>query len=68
MVLPEDVTVIGLNQSFVMNFYVESIADGRPSMTMKSLQALTGLGLDTLRIWTRREPRSVEQIMSELYR
>lgn len=68
LVLPENVTVGGLNQSFVMNFYAESIADGLPTTTMKSLQALTGLGLDTLRTWTRREPRSVEQIMSELYR
>lgn len=68
LVLPENVTAGGLNQSFVMNFYSESITYGLPAATMKSLQALTGLGLDTLRTWTRREPRSVEQIMSELYR
>ncbi len=68
LVLPENVTVGGLNKSFVMNFYAESIADGLPTTTMKSLQALTGLGLDTLRTWTRREPRSVEKIMSDIYR
>lgn len=67
LVLPENVTVSGLNQSFVMNFYAESITDGLASKTMKSLQALTGLGLDTLRTWTKREPRSIEQIMSSIY-
>lgn len=66
-VFPEGVTPTSLNQSFVLNFYRASIEDGLPIMTFKSLQALTGMGFDTLRTWVKREPRTVEDILQSMY-
>lgn len=62
-VFPEGVTPISLNQSFALNFYKASIEVGFPIKTLKSLQGITGLGLDTLRKWVKREPRTIEDIL-----
>ena len=64
---PEGVTYRGLNQSFLVNFYNESVKDGKPSITIKSLVGLTGLGVDTIRKTVYREARTVEQVLSSMY-
>ncbi|TNC79219.1 MAG: hypothetical protein C9356_20340 [Oleiphilus sp.] len=56
-----------LNRSFLLNFYGESIRDGKPSKTIKSLVALTGLGVDTIRKQVNREPRSIREVLSDIY-
>ena len=65
--LPVGVTAQGLNRSFLLNFYNESIKDGKPTKTIKSLVALTGLGVDTIRRQVNREPRSIQEVLSEMY-
>lgn len=65
--LPVGVTPQGLNRSFLLNFYNESIKDGMPTMTIKSLVALTGLGVDTIRRHVNREPRSIKEVLETMY-
>ena len=67
LILPVGVTPKGLNRSFLLNFYNESIKDGMPTQTIKSLVALTGLGVDTIRRQVNREPRSIREVMEEMY-
>lgn len=66
-VLPLGVTPQGLNRSFLLNFYNESIKDGKPAKTIKSLEALTALTVDTIRRQVNREPRSIKEILVEMY-
>jgi hypothetical protein len=66
-VLPLGVTPQGLNRSFLLNFYYESIKDGKTSKTIQSLVKLSGLGVDTIRRQVYREPRSIKEVLEEMY-
>jgi len=66
-VFPIGVTPQGLNRSFLLNFYSESIKDGKQSQTIQSLVKLTGLGVDTIRRQIYREPRSIKDVLSDMY-